>query len=102
MCATPFLFHIHGSPSDYFRYTGSALEKIVRESGFREVQVEALGFGFCSLAFQLIGGALPTAVLRQSVKYICKETDKLLLRVSGKYRMFNRRIPLGYFLIAKK
>ena len=102
VCATPFLFHVHGSPDDYFRYTKSALEKIAQESGFREIRIEEIGLGLFSLMFQMTGGAVPTHVLRQVLKKICIGIDAGLLRMSKRYRMLSARIPLGYFCIAKK
>ena len=49
----PFLFNVHGSPRDYFRYTGAALEKMFSEAGFRDIKVEELGTGVFSVLFQL-------------------------------------------------
>ena len=102
VCSTPFFFQVHGSPDDYFRYTKSALEKIAQESGFREIRIEEIGLGLCSLMFQITGGAVPTHVLRQVLKKICIGIDTILLRVSKKYRTLNKRIPLGYFVVATK
>ncbi|OGJ69394.1 hypothetical protein A3G69_04985 [Candidatus Peribacteria bacterium RIFCSPLOWO2_12_FULL_53_10] len=93
---------MHGSPDDYFRYTKSALEKIAQESGFREIRIEEIGLGLCSLMFQITGGAVPTHVLRQVLKKICIGIDIILLSVSKKYRTLNKRIPLGYFVVATK
>lgn len=102
VCSTPFVFHVHGSPDDYFRYTRSALEKILTENGFQEIHIEEIGFGLFSLFFQIAGGSIPSNILRQVLKRICIGIDKILLRVSKKYRTLNKRIPLGYFVVAKK
>lgn len=101
VCSTPFMFHIHGSPDDYFRYTKSALVKILKESGFKEVKIEELGFGVFSLIFQTIELGLRINFL----KYILKKTSIFLdttLLLFKKYRQLRERIPLGYFVIAKK
>lgn len=100
--SVPFLFQIHGSPDDYFRYTRSALERLCRESGFKEVSVEELGSGLCSFLFQTVGGAVPTRFLKEVFKHTCKGMDGVFLRLSRKYRALNKRIPLGYFLVARK
>lgn len=33
---TPFMYQIHGSPDDFFRFTESALVKLLQDSGFRD------------------------------------------------------------------
>ena len=99
--ATPFFHQIHGSPDDYFRYTKSTLEKILKENNFNNIVIEELGFGLFSLFFQIIGGGLPP-FLRNITKRLCIGTDKSLLKVSRRYRNLNKKIPLGYFVIAKK
>jgi hypothetical protein len=43
--AVPFLSSVHADPNDYFRYTRSALNKISNEVGFRDIKIEALGYG---------------------------------------------------------
>lgn len=98
----PFLFQIHGSPDDYFRYTRSALERLCRESGFKEVYIAELGFGIFSLLFQTVGGAIPTRFLKEIFKKTCRGVDRVFLRLSKKYRTQGKRIPLGYFLVATK
>jgi len=43
--AVPFLSSIHADPNDYFRYTQSSLSRIFNEIGFRDIKIEALGYG---------------------------------------------------------
>ena len=40
--STPFLFRFHGSPNDYFRFTEDALIKIIKKSGYRNINVEPI------------------------------------------------------------
>ena len=50
---TPFLWHVHEAPRDYFRYTRYGLELLLREAGFERVQVFAVS-GFWGTFGQLL------------------------------------------------
>lgn len=97
---TPFIHHIHGSPDDYFRYTKSALIKLLSENGYLDIKIEELGFGLFSFIYQTTGGIFPEIVM-QFLKRTCIGLDKLLLH-SKKYQKLISRIPLGYYVSAKK
>lgn len=99
--AVPFMHHIHGNPDDYFRYTRSALEKILEEHHFTEIDVQEIGFGLFSLLYQTTAGMLPS-VLKGLFKNIAISVDRFLGKLSGRYRNVAKRIPLGYFVTAKK
>ncbi|MBI3420984.1 MAG: methyltransferase domain-containing protein [Candidatus Sungbacteria bacterium] len=99
--SVPFMHHIHASPDDYFRYTASALRCALVDVGFKEVAITELGFGLFSLIYQTIQGAVPR-LIRPSLQRCFVGCDKLLLRLSGRYRAVAKRIPLGYFVVAKK
>jgi len=100
--AVPFMFQIHGSPDDYFRYTKSCLIRLLEEKGFSGIDVQELGAGLFSLIFQTIGGKIPTMFLKRFIKKLCVLVDVSLSRFSANYRSFILKIPLGYFVIAKK
>lgn len=98
--AIPFMYQIHGSPDDYFRYTKSAIKELLENNNFSEYNIEKLGLGLASLNFQIVGGFLP-AFMRPITSKLCVGLDRLL-SFSSKYRNFSERIPLGYFVVAKK
>jgi SAM-dependent methyltransferase len=50
----PFLWPLHDSPSDQFRYTPFALERLLEQAGFCRIQMKAMGGWDASLA-QMIG-----------------------------------------------
>lgn len=100
--SVPFFFNIHGSPNDYFRYTKAALERLLTNAGFTVVAVHELGEGPCSAVFQNFGGSLPTQPLRIFVKHCAIFTDRMFSRISKKYRGIRTRVPLGYFVHARK
>jgi len=100
--AVPFMYQIHGSPDDFFRYTESALRRLLKENNFQVEKIIPLGYGLMSLNFQLIGGILPTLFLKNIFKLISVNIDKFFLRFSKRYRKFCNKTPLGYFVIANK
>jgi len=97
----PFVYGIHGSPDDYFRYTRSTLEKILSDYHFKGIKIKELGYGFFSLTYQFFEGAIPI-FLRSFVKRLHIFLDKFISRISKKYQRFVKRIPVGYFVIAQK
>lgn len=99
--STPFMFHVHGSPDDYFRYTESALRELATRHGFIVERIETLGYGIFSLLWQTVGGGLPTSTLRNIGKNVSILLDKILLPLSP-FRKLRERIPLGYFWVFKK
>lgn len=98
----PFLFHIHGSPDDYFRYTKSALTKLLTDAGFVDIEISEIGDGVFSLVFQTIGGVIPSHIARTAGKRVSLFLDRFLCRISKRYKKLGERIPLGYFVVARK
>lgn len=41
----PFLIPYHADPNDYFRYTHTALRRILQKSDFKEIEIKKLGEG---------------------------------------------------------
>lgn len=99
--STPFMFHVHGSPDDYFRYTESALRELATKHGFVVENIEVLGYGIFSLLWQTVGGVFPTSILKRAGKAASISLDKILLNFIPFQRLRNR-IPLGYFWVFKK
>jgi SAM-dependent methyltransferase len=99
--STPFMFHVHGSPDDYFRYTESALRSLAVKYGFTVERIEVLGYGVFSLLWQTVGGVIPTTTLRYIGKNISIFLDKCLLHFRP-FQKLQNRIPLGYFWVFKK
>lgn len=99
--AVPFFHHVHGSPDDYFRYTASALHRLLVDSVFRNVEVQELGSGILSANFTMWGGALPRFV-QPTLKKIFVGIDTFLMKRSKRFRDMRDRIPLGYFITATK
>jgi SAM-dependent methyltransferase len=100
--SVPFFFNIHGSPDDYFRYTQSALVRILGDVGFSDIRVIELGDGPCSAMFQNFGGSIPTLFLKLCFKNFAVGIDVVLSKISKRYASIKRRVPLGYFVSARK
>jgi len=99
--STPFMFHVHGSPDDYFRYTESALRGLAAKHGFVVERMEVLGYGVFSLLWQTVGGVIPTTTLKYIGKNVSILLDKALLHFHP-FEKLRNRIPLGYFWVFKK
>lgn len=91
----PFLANVHGDPHDYFRYTETALLKILKEARFKNINIKALGFGPFTAAYSQIESLLPK-IIRLLAIFICIYIDKLLFRIG------NNKWPLGYLFMCRK
>lgn len=91
----PFLFKVHGSPSDYHRYTPYAFKKVLEENGFEIELIKPIGVGFFSILYQII--FLKFSFLMKLTIF----TDKKLNLIK-KYNKYFSQIPLGYFIVAIK
>lgn len=97
--AVPFLTSIHADPDDYFRYTESALKKIFREAGFRDIQIEALGYGPFVVGYYTIAFLIPK-FLRSVFMFPAILLDKIiakLKKIHGK-----EKYVLVYYFECKK
>ncbi len=63
----PFLWPIHDAPHDHYRYTPFAMEKLLSDAGFENIQIEAMGGWNASLA-QMIGLWLKRAPMPEHVR----------------------------------
>ena len=101
--AVPFLKNIHPDPDDYFRFTGSALERIFREAGFNRVSVEPLGFGPVTAGVSQAAPLLMIGPATTVAWVTAMLTDKVLgLLFRNKQTTRAGMYPLGYFFVAGK
>lgn len=98
--STPFLFHIHKSPNDYYRYTQQFLEEFLKENGFKSIEVKVLGTGvFCNMYSSLFNLTKKIPLLNIIIFPTAIILDKILGIFLRNLKNIN---PLGYFFIAKK
>lgn len=95
---TPFLVNYHADPSDYFRYTNEAIEKIFKAAGFICEKMVYLGFGPCVAAISLKSYLYPKW-LRPCFALLAIAADSLILKIKKSQRW---RYPLGYLYIMRK
>jgi len=103
----PFIFNVHGSPDDYFRFTRTALKRILKEAGFADLRVEELGTGIFSVIFQIKYGFFRFIYLRKLAMKFYIMLDKILIQkiiksLKPNNHLSEKHLPLGYFFIAKK
>ena len=98
----PFMLKVHGSPNDYFRYTKSALEKILTENGFKEIEVNELGTGAFSVIYHCLLTFVRWEWLATLLIACCGGIDRLILRLKSDNKMSAKEMPLGYYFEARK
>jgi SAM-dependent methyltransferase len=96
----PFMFHVHASPSDYFRYTEFALRKLIELSGFDVVELKPLGTGAFSVAWQAVQGPLPEPIAWIG-RTFCEAADRLFGWIKPGNKLGPDQCPLGYYLEAR-
>jgi SAM-dependent methyltransferase len=99
---TPFLFNVHGSPSDYFRYTKPALEEILKKAGFVGVSVRELGTGAFSVIYHLLYGFYRFDLIKECAMRFFTFLDRLFLRLKKTNMISSAYMPLGFFFEARK
>ena len=98
--STPFMFRIHSSPNDFFRYTEQSLKVSLEAAGFVKIKIFILdgGIFICFYnSISIITQKIP--FLNNILLFFFKFLDKVLFIFSKK----NKEIyPLGYFFSAEK
>lgn len=82
--AVPFLGSVHGDPDDYFRYTESALNNIFQEAGFKDIKIEALGYGPFAICYYMTEFLLPK-FLRPIFVFPVIFLDKIIAKLNKRH-----------------
>jgi SAM-dependent methyltransferase len=98
----PFMFNVHGSPNDYFRYTRSTLEHVLAEVGFESVQVQELGTGAFSVIYHCLLGFVRWNWMADVLIPLFGGLDTLLSFIRPGNKMSATYMPLGYYFEARK
>jgi len=101
---TPFMFQVHWSPDDYFRYTKSALQNIFEDAGFQNshIKIEEMWTWIFHVFYQMVFWVVPTQWLKYILKKICVWIDYLFMKISKKYKHSVKNYCLWYFIEVKK
>jgi SAM-dependent methyltransferase len=96
---TPFMFQVHGSPDDYFRYTKSALQNIFEDVWFQKshIKIEEIWTWIFHIFYQMICWVAPTKAFKYLLKKFCVWIDSLFMRISKKYKHSVKNYCLWYF-----
>lgn len=105
--AVPFLFPVHPSPSDFWRFTDETLQRLLLDAGYRDAKVMPLATGVFTTRFVLLERLMPRPI-RISMYYLCAPLARLSDTIfSTAARALNRKYvrayyPSGYIALAKK
>lgn len=98
--STPFFFRIHESPNDYFRYTEQSLIIMLKEAGFKNINIKVIGGGIFLCFYNSMSTILNKIPLLNNILLIfCQILDFIISLFS---KNFNKIYPLGYFFFAEK
>jgi SAM-dependent methyltransferase len=101
VAVVPFMFNIHGSPNDFYRYTESALRNMLAEAGFSSCEIRPLGTGAFSVIYHCLLGFVRWAWLANILIPVFKGADRLMLWVRPNNPMSAKHMPLGYYVEAR-
>jgi len=74
----PFLHYFHADPNDYFRYTHTALQRLLKEAGFDEIEIKKIGCGGFTVSAGMISRILKFKPLVLISWFVCIFLDKAL------------------------
>lgn len=93
----PLIFNEAPEPVDYFRWTSQGIKKILKESGFKDIELYKIGERFSS-AISLANPFRKLKYLNLIFYPVALFLDNLLLNKIKKIHP----CPMGYFVICKK
>lgn len=103
----PFLWNLHETPNDEYRYTPFSLERHLRESGFKDINIKATGGWHASLA-QMLGLWVKRSTMksykRRVLEVILKPIIKYLIKIDKpeKVRFKEGQMVTGLYATARK
>ena len=99
--SVPFIYQIHASPNDYFRFSREFLETNLNKYKFKTIKVKSLGFGPFIASYSLLYPYLRYLPFFSQicllVAYILDSFIQLFVKTDLK-----EIFPLGYFFYCKK
>lgn len=101
----PFLYWLHETPHDFYRYTQFALQRLAQAAGFRVLVLEAAG-GAPEVLLDIAGKLLlPVPVAGSKLAALAHVAGRALGRTGWGRRWSQRsaaQFPLGYFMVAQR
>jgi hypothetical protein len=105
LMSVPFIYPLHESPYDYYRYTEYSLQRFAESAGFQMLLLKSIGGTPEVLAdiiakhirfLPVLGPALAIGMQSLTLAFVRTDVGRKLSERTGKV------FPLGYFLIAEK
>lgn len=98
----PFMFNVHGSPNDHFRYTRSTLERLLADRSFSQIEVRELGTGAFSVIYHCLIGFARFGWMADIGIGLARFLDWLVFKLKPDNKLSAKQMPLGYYFEAKK
>jgi hypothetical protein len=98
--STPFMFRIHGSPFDYYRFTNTLLEKELKSIGFKKISIKPLGYGIFTMFLNSIMVYNKYIPFLNTLLFLIMAFFDKILNIFSKGNKSN--YPIGYFFSANK
>ena len=96
IATTPFLVRYHPTPEDYWRFSETALKRLLDEEGYTDIKVTGLGYGPFSCA-QWVN--IYPKVLRAYIHLMHIALDNILLRAKPYHK---DRYPIAFLVMARR
>ena len=93
--STPFLYNLHPSPNDYYRFSHQALVKVFSDEGFKLKKMVYLGFGPFTASFSQWFFMIPR-IFRIPLSITGILVDVVIMKYSEYFRL---KHPLGYMFV---
>lgn len=78
-CTVPFIWHLHETPFDHYRYTPFSLKKKLEDAGFNTIEIKALG-GWDSALSQLLGLWVTNRPMKRIYKSILLRVVRVIIK----------------------
>lgn len=98
--STPFLYRVHAGPSDFYRFTAFAIEKMLSDARFSDVTIEPIGGAFTVATDLLTKPLQRIPPLYRMGLLIGGGLDRLQALFRPRGDLSKHQCPAGYFFTA--
>ena len=99
--SVPFIYQVHGAPSDYFRFTRDFLNLNLVSNKFKKIKIIALGYGPFVASYSLLYSYIKFLPFFSQIILLIAYILDSFIQIFVKTKL-NEIFPIGYFFIAKK
>jgi SAM-dependent methyltransferase len=103
----PLVWQLHEMPYDYYRYTSVAIEYLLKDAGFVDIEVHARNDGFTTLAQLMLNLGATLGQAQDGLDERRQHARDLLGQLANQVARLapldvNRWLPLGYAALARR